>query len=150
MDAKATYIQGETATFTVADACYSSVTLRCGELSAQMSLDHDVWTGRISTAPLHGRCNFAVIADGVAVASGSFYVRPLVSKWRRVVEAIDAAMQKNAVNGKYSISVDGISLTDKTFDEMVKFREYFGGLAEGDENGTGGSSGPSFTVGVFA
>ena len=150
MSEKTTYVQGETATFTVADENYTSVTLRCGELSAPMSLADGIWTARISTAQLHGRCNFALIADGVSVGDGSIYVRPLVSKWRKVVDAIDAAMQKNAANGKYTVSIDGISLTDKTFDEMVKFREYYNGLAEGDEDGTGAAAGPRFTLGVYA
>ena len=47
-----------------------------------------------------------------------------------------AALQGVAANGKYSITVGEISLTDKTFDEMIKFEEYYRGLAEQDETGT--------------
>ena len=139
---KTTYIQGETATFTVGDDCYASVTFRYGAGSAAMTLADGVWTASIQTGALCGRVNWAILADGDAVATGNFYVRPLVSKYRDTVAAIDAALQKVAVNGKYSVTVGEISLQDKTFDEMMKFRAHYAALAEGEENGTGTAGGP--------
>ena len=148
---KAIYVQGETATFTEADGGYIDVTLRYGAATAVMTLADGAWTATVATGSLSGRVNYAVMADGVAVAVGSFIVRPLVSKYAAVVEAIDAAMQKNAVNGKYSVSVGEINLSDKTFDEMVKWRAHFADLAARDVNGedTAGSGSPQFTLGVY-
>lgn len=150
MNAQSTYVQGETATFTVADSGYASVTLRFGAGSAAMTLSGGAWTADVQTGGLSGRVNWAILADGRAVESGTFYVRPLVSRWKAVVDAIDAAMQKNAVNGKYTVTVGDISLTDKTFDEMVKFRAYYQSLADGDEDGSGSVGMPVRTVGVYA
>ena len=148
---KSVYVRGETAAFAVADCAYASVTLLCGATSVAMSLaaDAGVWTATVNTGAFEGRVNYAALADGVAVATGSFYVRPLVSKYRAVVEAIDAALQKVAVNGKYSVAVGEISLQDKTFDEMAKFRAHYAALAEGEENGTGSAGGPVRTTGGF-
>ena len=146
---QSTYIQGETATVEVVDGGYSAVTLRYGAAAASMTLADGVWTATLATSALSGRYNWAIFADGKAIGSGSFYVRPLVSKWRPVVDAIDTALQKLAANGKYSVTVGDISLQDKTYDEMMKFRAHYAALAEGDEDGTGAAGGPVRTMGVY-
>ena len=51
-------------------------------------------------------------------------------------------MQKVGANGKYSIQVGEISLTDKTFDEMMKWRGYYEQLADAQEAGDAVSVGP--------
>ena len=51
-------------------------------------------------------------------------------------------MAKTAANGKYSITVGEISLQDKTFDEMMKWRGYFESLAAADESGAPSAYGP--------
>lgn len=138
------FIQGETATFTVADSGYSAVRLAYGAKSADMekSIGGDSWNVSISTNGLSGRVNYAIFADGVVVSSGCFVVQLLVSPYRAAVQAIDAAMQKVAANGKYSVSVGEINLTDKTFDEMMKWRGYYESLADAQESGGVASIGP--------
>ena len=136
------FIQGETATFTVADSGYSAVRLAYGAKSADMTKADGTWSVSISTAALSGRVNYAVFADGSVVSSGTFVVRLLVSQYRAAVAAIDAAMQKVGANGKYSISVGEINLTDKTFDEMMKWRGYYESLADAQESGGVAAIGP--------
>lgn len=138
---QAKYIQGESITVSVPDAGYSAVVVRVGAgVSSDAALADGKWSATISSGSLSGLVRYAVLAttaDGrvAAVDSGSFFVCVMVSKYREVVEAIETAIQKNATNGKYSITVGEISLTDKTFDEMVSFAEYYKGLAENDETG---------------
>ena len=136
------FIQGETATFTVADDGYSAVRLAYGAKSADMAKTEGVWSASISTTGLSGRVNYAIFADGSVVSSGTFVVRLLVSQYRAAVQAIDAAMQKVGANGKYSISVGEINLTDKTFDEMMKWRGYYESLADAQESGGVAAIGP--------
>ena len=136
------FFQGETATFTVADSGYSAVRLAYGAKSADMAKADGAWSAAISTAGLSGRVNYAIFADGVVVSSGCFVVQLLVSPYRAVVAAIDAAMQKVAANGKYSVTVGEISLQDKTFDEMMKWRGYYESLADAQESGGVSSIGP--------
>lgn len=145
-------IQGERIPFGVADAAYSAVSLRLGTRTLAMALDDGTWSATVDTASLSGRYRWAVFADGRAVAAGVLAVRPLVSKYAAYVEAIDEAMRKAATNGKYSVTVGELSLTDKTFDEMSKWRAHFAALASAEENGedTAGVSGPRFILGEYA
>ena len=136
------FVQGETATFTVADDGYTAVRLAYGTATADMTKSGGAWSASISTATLSGRVNYAVFADGAAVSTGSFVVKMLVSPYRAAVEAIDAAMRKVGANGKYSIQVGEISLQDKTFDEMMKWRGYYEQLADAQEAGDAVSVGP--------
>ena len=136
------FVQGETATFSVTDADYSAVSLAYGTATAAMTKDGGEWSASISTATLSGRVNYAVFADGTAVATGSFVVKTLVSPYRAAVAAIDAAMRKVGANGKYSIQVGEISLQDKTFDEMMKWRGYYEQLADAQEAGDAPQVGP--------
>lgn len=134
------YIQGETIAIAVPDGGYESAVLQIGAgAPVAMSLADGAWSASISSAGLSGIVRLAVFATvggaKVAVESGAFSVRPLVSKYAAVVEAIDSALQSIATNGKYSVSVGDISITDKTFDEMVKFRAYYQGLAQDEETG---------------
>lgn len=136
------FIQGETGIFTVPDNGYNAVRFAYGAKSADMDKVNGVWTVSISTASLSGSYNWAMFADGSVVSSGRFNVRVLASKNRAIVEAIDAAMAKTAANGKYSVTVGEISLQDKTFDEMMKWRGYFESLAAADESGSTPTFGP--------
>ena len=136
---KPIYLQGETATITVADKGYIGVSLQIGVADAaivsQMTLSNGVWTDSLSTADLAGAYRFAVLADGALVEEGTFSVRVLVSKYRKVVAAIDAAMQKTGRNGLSSVSVGEITLNNKSFDEMQKWRGYYLSLAAQEETG---------------
>lgn len=150
MGAKSTYIQGEAAEFKIADASYTSVTLRYGADAAALTLADGVWSCSVDTASMTGKRNWAMFADGKVVDSGSFYVRPLVSKWQAVVDEIDRVMQGAGRNGKMSVSIGDVSITNASFDEMRKFREYYQSLADSDEGGVGASGGPWVTMGVYA
>ena len=151
MSEEARYVQGERIPFALDDAGNTAVALRYGAASVPMSLSDGVWRAEVDTSGLSGRFRWAVLADGRAMAEGVFYVRPLVSKYAAYVEAIDAAMVKVATNGKYSVSVGDLSLTDKTYEEMAKWRAHFADLAAREECGeeTAAASGPQFTTGVY-
>ena len=152
MPAVIDYIQGEQIPFSIADAAFSTVQLRYGQNKIDMTLSDGVWSASVDSSGLSGKVNFAVFADGRAVASGSVFIRPLRSKYAAIVEAIETAMSQNAVNGKYSVNVGDLSFTDKTFDEMVKYHAYYKLLAESEES-SGNTSGvglPQFTIGEFA
>ena len=139
---KTSFVQGETAIFTVADSGYSAVSLSYGSATASMTLANGVWSVSLSTATLSGAYNYAIFADGSVIDSGAFTVRVLASRYRAVVDAIDAAMAKVGANGKMSIVVGEIHLTDKTFDEMLKWRSYYAALAAGEEAGAEPNIGP--------
>lgn len=139
---KERYIQGETATYEIADAGYERATLHIGASRYTPVKDGGKWTATIPTDDMSGRYRFAFIADGAVRETGAFVVSPLVSKYKAVVDAIDAALQKVATNGKYSLSVGEISLQDKTFDEMIKAKNYYQHLADADEAGTTPSFAP--------
>lgn len=134
---KGTYLRGETIPWTVADRGDASVcTLQVGEASYPMVKDGEgVWSVGLDTSKLSGLVRYAVWADGALVETGEFSVRVLHSQYRAVVEAIDKALQGVATNGKYSVSVGEIALTDKTFDEMLKALGYYKGLVEMEETG---------------
>lgn len=134
------YTQGETIGFAVPDGGYDSVAVSYGAASpVAMTLADGTWTATIPSADLSGVVRYAVFATTgttkKAVETGAFRVCPLRSPYWDVVSAIDAAIQGVGANGKYSITCGEISLTDKTFDEMIRFKEYYQGLAENDEFG---------------
>ena len=142
-----TKIQGEKVRFAVPDSAYAEVRLVVGTVQCAMAKSGVEWSCVVDTSNLAGRSRWAIFADGTAVDDGELVVRPLVSKYAAVVAAIDEAMRGNAVNGKYSVSVGEISISDKSFDEMAKFRAYYQGLADAEE--AGASAGPQFTHGEY-
>lgn len=87
---------------------------------------------------------FAVSATGgrSAIASGRIYVRPLVSKWREVVTAIDEAIQSWSSNPNQTVTCGEISITAKTVGDLFAARDRYRALADADENGTATASGP--------
>ena len=136
---KQVYLSGETATFTVADNGYTSVRLEVGgtdvAMSAQMSLDNGKWTDTFETKDLVGAFRFAIFADGNLIEDGEFSVRVLVSKYRKIVKAIDEAIQKAATSGLSSVSVGELNLTNRSFDEMQKIRASYLNMAVAEESG---------------
>ena len=136
---KQVYLSGETATFTVADDGYTSVRLEVGgtdvAMSAQMSLDNGKWTDTFETKDLVGAFRFAIFADGNLIEEGEFSVRVLVSKYRKIVKAIDEAIQKAATSGLSSVSVGELNLTNRPFDEMQKIRASYLNMAVAEESG---------------
>ena len=88
---------------------------------------------------------YATAEDGTktAIASGAIYVRPLRSKYRAVVEAIDEQIQAWGSNPNQSISVGEINITYKTLDDLIGLRAYYEGKAKADEGGgAAGGAGP--------
>lgn len=133
------YLQGETATFTVADNDYTAVTLQVGgtdaAMTAQMTLSEGEWTETYDTKGLAGAFRFAIFADGKLIEEGAFSVRVLVSKYRKIVAAIDEAIQKAAMSGLSSVSVGELNITNRPFDEMQKIRASYLNLAVAEEHG---------------
>ena len=136
---KQVYLQGETVTFTVADSGYSAAQLQVGgadtNLSVLMTLADGRWTATVDTETLSGAFRFAIFADDALVEEGAFSVRVLVSKYRAIVAAIDAAIQKAAANGLSSVSVGEINITNRPFDEMQKIRASYLNMAVAEESG---------------
>jgi hypothetical protein len=136
---KQVYLQGETVTFTVADSGYSAAQLQVGgadtTLSVLMTIADGRWTATVDTKTLSGAFRFAIFADDALVEEGSFSVRVLVSKYRAIVAAIDAAIQKAAANGLSSVSVGEINVTNRPFDEMQKIRASYLNMAVAEESG---------------
>lgn len=137
---KQVYLQGEKATFTVANAGYTAVQLQVGgtdaAISALMTLADGKWTASIDTKSLAGAFRFAIFADDALIEEGSFSVRVLVSKYRAIVAAIDAAIQKAAATGLSSVSVGELNISNRSFDEMQKIRASYLNMAVAEESGT--------------
>jgi len=148
MDAK--YIQGESISYALDDANYTAATLHVGANQYALTKSGSIWSCSIDSSAMSGQYRYAAIADGKVRDKGTITVSPLVSKYRAVIEAIDAALQGVATNGKYSVNVGEISLTDKTFDEMVKAKNYYQRLADADENGVTPSFGPRRVSEVYS
>lgn len=144
------YIRGETIAYEAADGGWTLATLHVGAVRHAVTKADGKWTATIATDGMSGKYRFAFIADGEVRDSGSFFVAPLVSKYAAVVEAIDTALQSVASNGKYSVSVGEISVTDKTFDEMVKMKNYYQRLADAEESGSAPSFAPRRVSEVYA
>ena len=136
---KQVYLQGETATFAVADAGYSAVRLEIAGLdavmTAQMTLAEGRWTETYDTKGVAGPFRFAIFADDKLVEEGTFSVRVLVSKYRAIVKQIDEAIQKAATTGLSSVSVGELNISNRPFDEMQKIRASYLNLAVAEERG---------------
>lgn len=88
---------------------------------------------------------YATTASGTeAIASGAVYVRPLVSKYRAVVAAIETALQNWGNNPNKTISVDSINITYKDRDDLLGVLAYWRRRAEEDETGQPKTNGPKF------
>lgn len=138
-NSKIAYLQGEKATFTVADAGYSAAQLQIGGAAATMStpmtLADGKWTATVDTQDLAGAFRFAVFADGELIEEGAFSVRVLVSKYRAIVAKIDAAIQKAAATGLSSVTVGELNISNRSFDEMQKIRASYLNMAVAEESG---------------
>ncbi len=70
------------------------------------------------------------------IAHGTVYVKPLVSKYRAVVTAIETALQNWANNPNKTISVGELSITYKDRADLLDILAYYQRKATADENGT--------------
>lgn len=140
---KQVYLQGERATFTVADSGFSAVQLKIGgtsdALSVTMTLADGKWTATIDTTQLSGAFRFAIFADDALVEEGAFSVRVLVSKYRAVVEKIDETIREIAVSGTATASLSAgggsQSYTHADLDDLQKVRASYLNMAVAEENG---------------
>lgn len=141
---KQVYLQGETVAFEVADTGYTNVTLQIGGtdniISPLMTKSDGKWTASVPTEGLTGAFRFAIFADGKLLEEGAFSVRVLVSKYRKIVEAIDAAIQKAATTGLSSVSVGELNISNRPFDEMQKIRAAYLNMAVAEERGESADS----------
>ena len=101
------------------------------------------WTARADAATLVGFSGatrwivYATTPDGVEqIAFGAVYIRPLVSKYRAVVAAIENALQNWANNPNRSISVGELQITYKDRADLLDILAYYQRKAAADENGT--------------
>lgn len=79
---------------------------------------------------------YATTAGGMeAIASGAVYVRPLVSKYRAVVAAVENALQNYGNNPNKSITVGDLSITYKDYADLLSILAYWRRRAEADETG---------------
>lgn len=101
------------------------------------------WTAKADAATLAGFSGatrwivYATTPDGVEqIAFGAVYIRPLVSKYRAVVAAIENALQNWANNPNRSISVGELQITYKDRADLLDILAYYQRKAAADENGT--------------
>ncbi len=80
---------------------------------------------------------YATTPDGVEqIGFGSVYIRPLVSRYRAVVAAIETALQNWANNPNRTITVGELSITYKDRADLLDILAYYQRKAAADENGT--------------
>lgn len=146
--------EGETLTAAFAtadDVTALSVTLKGASASAEVAAEGGggSWTlaaGADAVGGLSGLVRWVAFAKSPrgteAVASGRIYVRPLVSKWREVVEAIDTAITNWASSPNQTVTCGEISITAKTVGDLFAARDRYRALAEADEAGSSAAGGP--------
>jgi hypothetical protein len=112
------------------------------EVAATANAD-GTWTAKADAATLAGFSGatrwivYATTPDGVEqIAFGAVYIRPLVSKYRAVVAAIENALQNWANNPNRSISVGELQITYKDRADLLDILAYYQRKAAADENGT--------------
>ena len=116
--------------------------------------DGGEWAATVPTDGLSGRARWiarVTRADGskAVVASGAIYLKPLVSKYRAVVAAIETALQNWGSNPNKQISVGELSITYKDREELVGLLSYWRSRADADESGSTATSGPLKVYGGF-
>ena len=140
---KQLYLQGETATFEVADAGYSAVRLEIAgtdaSMTAQMTLTDGQWVETYDTNGVAGPFRFAIFANGKLVEEGTFSVRVLVSKYREIVKKIDEAIRDIAISGTASATLSAgggsQSYTHADLEDLKKIRADYLNMAVAEETG---------------
>lgn len=100
------------------------------------------WTATATAAVLAGFAGatrwiaLASTPDGAeAVAEGEIYIRPIVSKHRAVVAAIENALQNYGTNQNKSISVGEVSITYKDYNDLLAILDFWRKRVAADERG---------------
>lgn len=141
-----------TGTWTAPDGATAvTVKLSDGAKNAEVAATANgdgTWTAKADAATLAGFSGatrwivYATTPDSVEqIAFGAIYIRPLVSKYRAVVAAIENALQNWANNPNRSISVGELQITYKDRADLLDILAYYQRKAEADEDGrtpTGG------------
>ena len=79
---------------------------------------------------------YATTASGTeAIASGEVYIRPIVSKYRAVVAAVETALQNYGNNPNKTITVGELSITYKDYADLLSILAYWRKRADEDETG---------------
>lgn len=115
------------------------------------------WTANAPAAQMAGFTGatrwvvYAEDSDGTyAVETGIIYIRPLVSKYRAVVAAIENALQNWAANPNKQISVGEMSISYKDRDELLDILAYYRSRADADERGRAPAGGVQIVRTRFA
>lgn len=106
--------------------------------------DNGLWSTTLTTN-VAGRANwvvYATVGDEVkAIESGRIYVRPMVSRYTEVIEAIEQALIDWAENPNKSITVGELNITYKDRDDLLGILAHYRQLELADLEGatfTGG------------
>jgi hypothetical protein len=149
-----------TGTFTAPDGTTAvAVKLADGVKSATVNAlqgADGTWTATATAETLSGFSGatrwiaYATTPGGTeAIGSGAIYIRPLVSKYRAVVAAIENALQNWANNPNRSITVGELQITYKDRAELLDILAYYQRKAAADENGTQPAGGVQFLKARF-
>lgn len=114
---------------------------KTAEVAATKTAD-GTWTATATAAVLAGFAGatrwiaLASTPDGAeAVAEGEIYIRPIVSKHRAVVAAIENALQNYGTNQNKSISVGEVSITYKDYNDLLAILDFWRQRVAADERG---------------
>lgn len=135
-----------TGTWTAPDGATAvTVKLSDGAKNAEVAASANgdgTWTAKADAATLAGFSGatrwivYATTPDSVEqIAFGAVYIRPLVSKYRAVVAAIENALQNWANNPNRSISVGELQITYKDRADLLDILAYYQRKAAADEDG---------------
>ena len=135
-----------TGTWTAPDGATAVVVrLADGAKSAEVAATDNgdgTWTATATAETLAGFSGatrwivFATTASGTeAIANGAVYIRPLVSKYRAVVAAVETAIQNYGNNPNKTITVGDLSITYKDYADLLSILAYWRRRAEEDETG---------------
>ena len=115
------------------------------------------WTATATAETLSGFSGatrwivYATTPGGVEqIGFGAVYIRPLVSRYRAVVAAIENALQNWANNPNKSIQVGELSINYKDRADLLDILAYYQRKAAADENGTQPAGGVQFMKVRFA
>ena len=144
-----------TGTFTAPDGTTAvAVKLADGVKSATVNAVQGAdgtWTATATAATLAGFSGatrwiaYATTPGGTeAIDSGEIYIRALVSKYRAVVAAIETALQNWGNNPNQSISVGEISISYKSYDDLLAILAYWRNRVKADEEGKQPAGGVQF------
>ena len=136
-----------TGTWTAPDGA-TAVTVKLADGAKEATIEATAngdrtWTATATAETLAGFSGatrwivYATTPDGVEqIGFGSVYIRPLVSRYRAVVAAIETALQNWANNPNRTITVGELSITYKDRADLLDILAYYQRKAAADENGT--------------